>query len=531
MIASSRTYSRPSNVRVSFGGEDTVTLPESSYLHGRPPSATWVPPPVAVKNAAIPEPPARIRSASVPCGVSSTSSSPERYCRANSLFSPTYDAIIRRNRFSASNRPRPHSSTPQLFETASRSVVPASRSASISTDGIPHNPKPPTDSVAPSGMSATASAALPTTLSTSTPPCRDPAMRGVPEVTPGHTLPAATLVRMPAPRAESAPDFPGVQLHIVTGKGGTGKSTVSAALALALASRGNTVLLCEVEGRQGIAQLFDVPPLPYEERRVARGTTGAGDVYAMAIDAESALLEYLDMYYRLGRAGKALDRFGVIEFATTIAPGVRDVLLTGKVYEAANRNRRNKGAREYDAIVLDAPPTGRISQFLNVNTELAGLAKVGPIKSQADVVMKLLRSSRTAIHLVTVLEEMPVQETGDGIAELKAAELPVGGVIVNMVRPQDLDADERARLLDGTVDREALVTSLEKAGISADDELVDGLLEEGHDHAERRQLEDSQRALVEQLGVPTYELLLMPGGVDLAGLYELAEALCEGGLA
>jgi anion-transporting ArsA/GET3 family ATPase len=335
---------------------------------------------------------------------------------------------------------------------------------------------------------------------------------------------------MPAPRPESAPDFPGVQLHIVTGKGGTGKSTVSAALALALASRGKTVLLCEVEGRQGIAQLFDVPPLPYDERRIARGTTGTGDVYAMAIDAESALLEYLDMYYRLGRAGKALDRFGVVEFATTIAPGVRDVLLTGKVYEAANRNRRNKGAREYDAIVLDAPPTGRISQFLNVNTELAGLAKVGPIKSQADVVMKLLRSSRTAIHLVTVLEEMPVQETGDGIAELKGAELPVGGVIVNMVRPQDLDAEERARLLDGTADREALVASLEKAGISADDELVDGLLEEGHDHAERRQLEDSQRALVEQLGVPTYELPLMPGGVDLAGLYELAEQLCEEGL-
>ena len=67
------------------------------------------------------------------------------------------------------------------------------------------------------------------------------------------------------------------------------------------------------------------------------------------------------MYYRLGRAGRALDRFGVIEFATTIAPGVRDVLLTGKVYEAVQRNSRNKGAIEYDAVVLDAPPTGRIT--------------------------------------------------------------------------------------------------------------------------------------------------------------------------
>ena len=344
-------------------------------------------------------------------------------------------------------------------------------------------------------------------------------------------MPAKPDVSAVAGQADSTPDWPGVQLHIVTGKGGTGKTTVAAALALGLAARGKTVLLCETEGRQGIAQLFDVPPLPYEERLVAQGTSRVGDVYALAIDAESALLEYLDMYYRLGRAGKALDRFGVIEFATTIAPGVRDVLLTGKVYEAAKRNRRNKNARTYDAIVLDAPPTGRIAQFLNVNNELAGLAKVGPIKSQADVVTNLLRSDRTAIHLVTVLEEMPVQETGDGIAELRGGGLPIGGVVVNMVRPQDLDTEERAQLIDDTVDHGALAASLEKAGVPAGDVLVDALLEEGRHHAERRNLEDSQRALVEALDVPSYELPHLAGGVDLAGLYELAEALSAEGLA
>lgn len=327
-------------------------------------------------------------------------------------------------------------------------------------------------------------------------------------------------------------DFPDVQLHVVTGKGGTGKSTVSASLALALASRGKTVLLCEVEGRQGIAQMFDVPPLPYEERLIAKATEhGHGDVYALAVDAEGALLEYLSMYYRLGRAGKALDRFGVIDFATTIAPGVRDVLLTGKVYEAAQRNSRNKGARRYDALVLDAPPTGRIAQFLNVNNELAGLAKMGPIKSQADTVMTLLRSSRTAVHLVTVLEEMPVQETVDGVTELREARLPVGGVIVNLVRPQDLDDDARQALLDDTVDQTALAKALTSARIDPTPELVDTLISEGRDHAERRRLEDSQRALVEKIGVPTYELGQLPGGVDLGGLYELAEALCGQGLA
>ena len=207
------------------------------------------------------------------------------------------------------------------------------------------------------------------------------------------------------------------QLHVVTGKGGTGKTTVAAALAMALAGEGKKVLLCEVEGRQGIAQLFDVAPLPYEERKIAVGL-GGGSVYALAIDPESALLEYLAMYYRLGRAGKALDRFGIIDFATTIAPGVRDVLLTGKVYEAA---RRREGRDfTYDAVVMDAPPTGRITRFLNVNSEVAGLAKVGPIRRQADSIMEMMRSSDTRVHLVTVLEEMPVQETIDGIAELKA---------------------------------------------------------------------------------------------------------------
>jgi anion-transporting ArsA/GET3 family ATPase len=331
-------------------------------------------------------------------------------------------------------------------------------------------------------------------------------------------------------------DWPGVRLHVVTGKGGTGKTTVAAALALALASRGKQVLLCEVEGRQGIAQLFDVPPLPYEERRIASGSAGHGEaeggaVYALAVEPESALLEYLAMYYRLGRAGKALDRFGVIDFATTIAPGVRDVLLTGKVYEAVHRNRRGKNQREYDAVVLDAPPTGRIAQFLNVNSELAGLAKVGPIRSQADTVMTLLRSDRTRVHLVTVLEDMPVQETADGIAELRKDDLPVGGVVVNLVRSQDLDATERKAILGDAVDRKALEADLGAAGLKVDARVVDGLLREGREHAQRRDLEDEQRARISALDVPTYELPRLSDGIDLGGLYELAADLIDQGMA
>jgi anion-transporting ArsA/GET3 family ATPase len=351
----------------------------------------------------------------------------------------------------------------------------------------------------------------------------------------GPTPQGGSSHRCPSLRevTERETDWPGVRLHVVTGKGGTGKTTVAASLALALASSGKQVLLCEVEGRQGIARIFDVPPLPYGERRIAQGDSDAGSgdapgqVYALAIDPESALLEYLAMYYRLGRAGKALDRFGVIDFATTIAPGVRDVLLTGKVYEAAHRNRRGKNAREYDAVVLDAPPTGRIAQFLNVNSELAGLARAGPIRKQADNVMRMMRSERTKVHLVTLLEDMSVQETADAIDELRESGLPVGGVVVNLVRSRELDDDARDLALAGALPRAEIEADLERAGVEVTPRLVDGLLQQARDHAARRLVEDEQRARITKLDLPTYELPRLPDGIDLGALYELAAVLVD----
>jgi len=319
-----------------------------------------------------------------------------------------------------------------------------------------------------------------------------------------------------------------VRLHVVTGKGGTGKTTIAGALAMSLARQGKRVLLCEVEGRQGIARLFDVAPLPYEERRIAV-VPGGGEVFALAVDAEAALLEYLDMYYRLGRAGRALDRFGVIDFATTIAPGLRDVLLTGKVYEATRR-RTKHGEHEYDAVVLDAPPTGRITRFLNVNSEVAGLAKVGPIRQQADSIMTLMRSRRTAVHLVTVLEEMPVQEALDGISELRGADLPVGRVIVNLVRQSPLDAAGRAALGARQVEPTVVEAALHKAGIDATPSLAVELLDEGLDHLDRLALQDEQRAVLAQTGTPVAELPLLTEGVDLGALDELASALAAQGV-
>jgi anion-transporting ArsA/GET3 family ATPase len=323
-------------------------------------------------------------------------------------------------------------------------------------------------------------------------------------------------------------DFPAVKLHIVSGKGGTGKTTMAAALALALAAGGRQVLLTEVEGRQGIAQLFDTPPLPYEERRVAVAR-GGGEVYALAIDPEQALLEYLEQFYNLRRAGSMLKKIGAIDFATTIAPGMRDVLLTGKVMEAATRERRG-GGRLYDAVVLDAPPTGRISRFLNVNSEVAALARMGPVRNQADSVMALLRSQKTAVHLVTVLEEMPVQETVDGVAELRSTDLRVGAVLVNMVRDPLLPKGRLADIAAGKVDGAEIASGLKAAGIDADNATVAALAGEATDHAGRVQLEQQERKVLGSLDRPTYELPLIDDATELAGLQELAQRLHDVGM-
>ncbi len=315
----------------------------------------------------------------------------------------------------------------------------------------------------------------------------------------------------------------------MTGKGGTGKTSVAAALALALAADGRTTLLCEVEGRQGIAQVFDTAPLPHSETQIA-SAPGGGRVFAVAVDPKEALRDYLQLFYRLGPAMGMLDRVGAVDFVTTIAPGLRDVLLTGKVYEATGARR--KGRQRYDAVVVDAVPTGRVGHFLNVNAEVSGLARVGPVHKQAESIMRLLKSDTTAVHMVTLLEEMPVQESIDAIAELRGLGLHMGAVAVNRVRSSPLSKADLRAAANGTMDADRISQGLTDARLDHRSHPVGptaaALIEEAAELAERIELQRAQRKRLEGTGQPLIDLPEVRSPGTLAAVHELAETIREG---
>lgn len=329
------------------------------------------------------------------------------------------------------------------------------------------------------------------------------------------------------PPAEPVAD---ARLHVVTGKGGTGKTSVAAALATAFAARGERVLLTEVEGRQGLAQVFDVAPLGEDERTLLTDPSG-GEVVGLSVDARAALLEYLHRFYRLGPAGAVLQRVGAVDFATTIAPGVRDVLLIGKVYEAVGRTTRRDGP-VFDRVVLDAPPTGRIGRFLAVNSEVSQVARVGPIRSQADSITRMLSGPETVVHLVTLLEEMPVQETRDAVAELTDLSLRVGWVVANLVDEPLLLPEDLPTASDGGDDvLDDLVTEgLAAAEVSTLPAMVTGLVREARDHLARAALQARLGEELAGLGRPVATLPGLPDGLEGGGLGVLADALDEQGV-
>ncbi|MHB8510611.1 MAG: ArsA family ATPase [Actinomycetota bacterium] len=314
---------------------------------------------------------------------------------------------------------------------------------------------------------------------------------------------------MPLESATKIPPLTQSRLVIVSGKGGVGKTTVAASIALAAAQTGRKVLIIEVEQREGVARLFGRDHVGYHERQLAP------NVHGLSVIPDEALLEYLYLFYGIGRIARPLLTGRAVDFATSTAPGLRDILLIGKVKEAENR-RTVHGDFAYDLIVLDAPPTGRLPRFLDAPRAVVDLVHSGAIQQQAQGVLDLLEDpNRTRVILVTLASFMPVQETNEAIQSMRSMGIALGPIVVNSRHPEQFAPKQQARL-----NASALIEEAQAAGITLEQAQAEAIATIGRAEVRRSNLE---RSALEELDaeLPRYELpaLMTP----LIGPHEISE--------
>lgn len=233
--------------------------------------------------------------------------------------------------------------------------------------------------------------------------------------------------------------FAASRLVIVAGKGGVGKTTVTAALAVAAAGIGLRVLLIEVEGRGDLPAMFDVEPFGYDEVMLVsgRGPGGMGEVRGRTITPDDALVEYLEDH-GMRRLSHRLVSTGAVDVVATAAPGIEDILVLGKVKQLERDG-------EVDLLLLDAPAAGHAITFLQSARGLVDAVGVGPIHTQArDVLALLTDPARCSVLLVTLPEETPVNELVETAYSLEdRVGVTLGPVVVNGLYPPvaGLDAD------------------------------------------------------------------------------------------
>ncbi len=217
------------------------------------------------------------------------------------------------------------------------------------------------------------------------------------------------------------------RLHLVTGKGGVGKLTVSAALALVLADRGARVLAVELARAGGLSRILGAAP----EAPGIAVPTPAG-VPLMIVDGPAALAEYLTGFVHLGGLAGAVIDHPLYQAFVGAAPGVRELMTTGKLVRDELRHRKPP----WDAVVVDAGASGHSLQLLRMPAATARAFRSGLVHREAAHIDDVLRDpGTTAVHVVATPEEMPLREAATVIATVRALSVPVGALIVNRCRP------------------------------------------------------------------------------------------------
>jgi anion-transporting ArsA/GET3 family ATPase len=290
---------------------------------------------------------------------------------------------------------------------------------------------------------------------------------------------------------------------IVSGKGGVGKTTVAAAIALAAARSGRRTLAVEVSSQHRLARLFNGADAEtgYEETPLYPNLMG------ISIDPQRALEEYLVLALRVRALAERLVESKAFGYVAAAAPGLREIVTLGKVWHLSDERTRD-GERRYDLIVVDAPATGHGLGLLRTPRAFLEIARVGRVNQEAQAIADLVADPRrTGVVLVTLPEEMPVNETVEALARLREVGLEASAVVVNALYP-DLFAEREAGTLRG----------LEPAG-----ETGRAAVRAALSQLARRRDQASEARRLASAGRPMVELpFLFRAEIDVEGLSELA---------
>ena len=228
----------------------------------------------------------------------------------------------------------------------------------------------------------------------------------------------------------------------VTGKGGVGKTTVALALGLAAARRGRRTIVCEVAHQERFSRVMGREGVGYEETEIA------DNLNAISLDQQHTLEEWVTYQLPSRTLAGLLYRNGIFQHLTSAAPGIKELVTIGKIWELAQLHRKTKDARPYDFVVVDSPASGHGLGMLRAPRTFADIARVGPIRHQADRIHDFIVSNKTGVMAVALPEEMPVNETLEYSEAIEDFRGPLNAVVVNGLYPERF-TDEEVESLDG----------------------------------------------------------------------------------
>jgi hypothetical protein len=322
-------------------------------------------------------------------------------------------------------------------------------------------------------------------------------------------------------------EFLAPRILIVAGKGGVGKTTAAAALALIAARHGRKVCVAEVDRKGSLARLLGGRThLTYEPAELTPG------VWGVNIAPEEALAEYLEVQYKMKRISRVFTSTHFVDYVATAAPGLKDILVLGKVWYL-EKNRAAGTRHDFDTIVLDAPAAGHMLQFLSAPMGLSDAVRVGPIRRQAEWLVEMLQDeSRTRVHLVTLPEEMPVTETLETDAALRERiGISAGPVLANAVY-QPLLSKSETKLFgeladDGSLDE--LCGEANEVGLRLEHDDLEALLGYARFRDARRSIQQKHlKALKRGVAQPVLELpFVFSAGLALPDVELLADVIEE----